>query len=254
MAVQFRDFFIGAELIWAGWLLLVVIWIVWTRRFFRGLSLRRARRLAKDERGVSYTLAFVFTCPVYLTLCCLIFETSMLLMTKIGTVYSAYAGARAAATWEAMQPGLRDERVRQAAAMALASIVSTGNLSEDAGPAALVPDEKGLPANAEQQADQYVAALEAFSRGAVDREKLRRHYLRVAARTSVTVEIPKKVRGGDVTVTVEYRAPFIIPGIAKILDPDHTAPYEMPIRTTVTLNLEYPVSANGTVGIDYRSY
>jgi hypothetical protein len=53
---------------------------------------------------------------------------------------------------------------------------------------------------------------------------------------------------------VEYRAPFLAPGVGRILDPDHQEPFEYVIRSTVTLTLEHPRSADGTLGIDYQSF
>ena len=240
-----HSFIDGAEWIWAIWLISLTAGAWMTLRAMKRRSRFRWADL-RGERGVSYTLSFVITFPIYVLICMTIFETTMLVMTKIGTVYAAYAGSRSLVVWEAMRPDLRDDRVRQAVVTGLAPFVVSSNAtgSETGDP----------PANAQTHAENYVDALEKFSGNDVLRDKLIAHVRRVSARVTLTRVIPVRKHGEEASVEVEFRAPLITPGVARLLDPDHAYPYEIPIRSSVRMTLECPETPDGTLGIDYRSF
>ncbi len=243
---RLSEFFYGAELIWLMWTALVPVWVTGTVWLFRRVRLRNPLTVWRDESGLSYTLAFVLTVPLYLLLCCVFCEVTLLLLAKFGTVYAAYAGARSAVVWETMSPGMREDRVREAVVVALTPFAVQGRNSGS--------PEASAPWGASSHADDYVQALQKFSGSEVRREKLKRHFLDVAGRTSVKTRIREHKRGAPVEVTVTYRAAFLTPGVARLLDPDHAWPYEYPITSSTTLNLEYPVSRDGRLGINYKSF
>jgi hypothetical protein len=270
--------FAGADFLALLWVALVLVWSLWTVRLARRVRFARVRQVLRGQHGLSYTLAFVLTMPIYLLTCLMIGEVTLLLMTKVGTVYAAYAGARSAAVWEAMDPALKDKRIRQAVVNGMAPFAMSGEMNV-AGPA-------GIPsADDVRFAGEYVTSLALYSRlrpnlgtptGIPDGDvetvaayleshgpntgrklNVRRvlaHYVGVAARTKYAVEIPVRKHGEKVTCEVTYRAPFITPGVGRLLDPDGSWPYEFPVSSKVTLTLELPKSSDGTLGIAYRSF
>lgn len=241
-----HSFIDGFEGIWALWLIsltlgVVVIWrLVKKRSRFRWAELR-------GEQGVSYTLSFVITMPVYALILVTIAETTMLVLAKVGTVYAAYAGSRSLVVWETMQPSnLRDDRVRQAVVTALSPFVISSNASGS---------ENGTPpGNAQKHAESYVDQLEEFSGETVRREKLINHVKNVSARTTITPQIPNRRHGEEAWVDVEFRAPLFTPGAARLLDPDRKYPYEYPIKSSVRMTLECPETPDQKLGIDYRAF
>ena len=241
------EFISGAELIWVIWLVLIPVWTIFTIKLFQQCRLRNPLHVWREEAGLSYTLAFVLTVPLYLMICSLFFEVTLLLLAKLGTMYAAYAGARSAVVWESISPAsLRSVRVRQAVVSALAPFAIQAR--NPGSPVGVSSDED------QQFADDYVIALEQFSETVIRREKIRQHVLDVAGKTSVSIDISRYRAGADVIVTVEFRATFLTPVIARLLDPDQTFPYEYPIKSRTTLNLERPVSEDGRLGIDYRAF
>lgn len=235
----------------------MVIWGVWTIRIFSRCrvilptscswnSVLKWRHILTSEGGLSYSLAYVLTFPLYLTLCLLIFETTLLLMTKIGTVYAAYAGARSAVVWDSMKPNLGSDRIQQSVVSALIPFAMSG---DDRTSTAGNP-----PVSAQRHAQNFKDSYERFGQRSVQANVLFVHYKRVAARTKIDVSIPNRKHGEDVTVKVRYRSPFLVPGIGRLLDADHAYPFEVEISSTVTLTLERPLNAQGTLGIDYQSY
>ena len=240
------DFIRGAELLWILWTALAVISIVWTIKLVGRIRVRNPARVWKEEDGLSYTLAFVFTIPLYLLICCVFCEVTLLMLAKFGTVYGAYAGARSAVVWEAMSPSLREDRVREATVTAITPFTIQ---ARNPGSSPSIP---GISAQA--HAADYVKALSRFSGSAVREQHLRQHFADVAGKTRVSVNFTEKRRGAPVEVTVTYRAAFLVPGVARLMDPDHQFPYEYPITSSTAMHLEWPVSENGRLGIDYRSY
>lgn len=240
------DFVRGAEFLWFLWIVLASVCVLGTVRLVRSIRLRNPARVWREEDGLSYTLAFVLTIPLYLLICCMFCEVTLLLLAKFGTVYGAYAGARSAVVWEAMSPSLRQDRVREATVTAIAPFTIQ---AKNPGSAPSVPS-----VSAELHAADYVKALSRFSGSAVREGHLRQHFAEVAGKTNVSVKFSSMKRGAPVEVTVTYRAAFLVPGVARLMDPDHQYPFEYPITSSTVMHLEWPVSENGRLGIDYRSY
>ena len=212
--------------------------------------------LVCGERGAAYSLAYVMVVPVFLAFLSLVFEAGQLMLGKMATMYAAHCGARSLAVWSSARPeDVRTARVEQSVRTAMAPFMSgrkrDGSFSFS--PSALL------------QAEEFKHAYEAYSafdraprRGAGQRyearpataEALRIKYRNAVSRTEVTqvADDPASVQ-----VTVEYSAPLYVPGVTRFLDPDGSWPYEFPIRTTARLPNERPVSADGTIGIDYHS-
>jgi len=69
--------------------------------------------------------------PIYILLLCLVIETTMGLIAKIGTVYSAYAAARNAIVYSSIDPASADERARHAAVRAMVPFASSGQRHTD---------------------------------------------------------------------------------------------------------------------------
>jgi hypothetical protein len=238
-----RSLFDGAQAQWAGWFLLLMVWMLWTPRLFRRDRRSSLWQVVRGEAGLSYAMGFVLTVPIYSLLCLTIVESTLLLSAKVGTVCAAYAGARSAAVWEAF-PALKQDRLEQSVVSNLTPFVLSGEDSTAGSPRA----------NAQAHAQDYVKVLEKFREKPVIQSVMLPHFRRVASRTQVTVDIPRKRQGQDATCTVEYRAPFLTPGVGRLFDPDGREPFEIPIRSTVTLTLEFPKSANGSLGIAYKPF
>jgi hypothetical protein len=217
------------------------------------------RRLAGEE-GVSYALPFVLLLPFCLFFVLTVFQVAFLLLAKLGTLHAAHAGARSAAVWQSAQPAaLRAPRVRQAVFTALAPFA--GGNSGDAATAGAPPGE------ATAGAQEFAEAYTGYTRGAPaprqiplaglpagpSPDGLQSKYLCAAARTTVGIDFGKQNRG-DVTVTVTYRVPLLIPVVARWLSQGGNGPYEYQITSAATLPGEAPVSATGTLGIKYSSF
>jgi Flp pilus assembly protein TadG len=243
----------GVEWVWLAWLvgLAVVLRMA-------GQALRRWRRpcwqqLARGEEGVSYTLSYVLTVPIYMCFVCLVFETSWLLLAKIGTLYAAHAGARSAVVWSTATPegnwsddtalnNERNNRIQRSVWTAMTPFVTLGT-----------GDPPSSGGAASSQADKYADAYQAYTGSDASRTTLRRRYLTAVSRTSCAPLMPNIPLSGDVKVTVTYQAPLHIPGVSRFLDPNGQAPYKYTITSSATLISEAPVSSDGTLGIDYRS-
>ena len=209
---------------------------------------RPASGVIADQEGASYTLGFVLTVPLYLLFVLMILESTMLLMTKIATVYSACAGARSMVVWHNFDENLAEQRRRQAVVSALTPfVVATDSQGSQSGSSR--PD-------ATQESRDYVAALESYSGVSADRLKVQRRYRRVDARTQLTVEntVDEHSTAQLVAVTVRYRAPLFVPVVARLLDQDGVYPYERIVTSTFTMPLEQIRSDDGTLGIYYQPH
>ncbi|HZV06361.1 MAG TPA: hypothetical protein VE999_14875 [Gemmataceae bacterium] len=238
----------GVEWVWLVWLasLSIVLKMSW-----RALGRWRRPRwgvLVRGEEGVSYSLSYILVLPVYLLFVCLVFESTWLLLAKVGTLYAAHAGARSAVVWSSAQPtNLRTTRINQSVWSAMTPFV-TGT-----------PSWQGLSGDAFGQATDYATAYNLYSPASGDPNAqpgfgtMMNRYFAAASRTSWQMQVDTSRPDGDLTVTVTYRAPLHIPGAARILNPNGQPPNEYSITSSATLPNEAPASANGTLGIDYES-
>jgi Flp pilus assembly protein TadG len=236
----------SVEAVWILWLLGLLVLGVGLVRAWRSWRWPGWTALHRDESGASYTLSYAIAFPLYFLLVCVVFESTLILYAKLGTMYAAYAGARSTIVWQLAEPqSLQQERPRQAVFTALAPFASPSpQQAATQGPP---------PPNAAGQAAEFVTAFQMHARDRTPAAALTRKYLSAAARTRIDVTIDDSRSDGDVRVTVTYRAPLYIPGVGRILAPNHSWPYEYPITSTAVLPNEAPLSARKTLGIDYRS-
>ena len=132
----------GITVLWAcsvvglAWLIVAA-----ARRARRNLG--RLRDLSGED-GFAYSLGFLLTMPFLMVVVALVVETTLLLASKAGTFYAAYAAARSAIVWDTAQPpGVGDERIRLAAVHAIAPFASSnpahlsGDLEDSASGSAI---------------------------------------------------------------------------------------------------------------------
>lgn len=255
------DIFEGVEVVWALWAFAVGILLGGLVRLARRLRRPSLSAAARDESGLSYTLSYVMAIPVYLFFLCAAYEATWLLVAKIGTLYAAHAGARAAVVWESAQPAdRRDDRIAQSVHTAMAPFATTSYrhlmLAGGAPPDAFLAMEEFVLAYEQyssKSAAQAPPRPRPYRQTNAPPESLRLWYLNAAARTEYRYEVDRNRPDGPVRFTVTYRAPLRIPIIARWLDPDGGAPYEFPVRSYATLPNEAPDTRDRTLGIDYRS-
>jgi Flp pilus assembly protein TadG len=236
----------GVEWIWLVWLASLAIVFKLSCQALRRWRRPRWGVLARGEEGVSYSLAYVLVIPFYMLFVCVVFETTWLLLAKVGTMYAAHAGARSAVVWKSAQPAnLQTPRINQSVWTAMTPF-TTGS-----------PSGLNNIFEALGQAADYELAYGLYSRASSDANAkpglgtMGKRYLNAASRTTCDVGSPQP--DGTLTVTVTYRAPLHIPGAARILNPSGWWTNEYAIRSTAKLPNEAPASANGTLGIDYQS-
>lgn len=130
------EVFRGVEWIWAAWLISLIVLVRGLIRLPFAARRPTLLTLAQCDRGASYSLAYVFVVPIYMLFLCVVFETSMLLAAKIGTMYAAHAGVRSAVVWQSAKhkdgQQIRGERIRQSVRTAMAPFVS--NRKSDIAP------------------------------------------------------------------------------------------------------------------------
>ncbi len=198
----------------------------------------------QNEQGSAYTLSYVMVLPFVAVLVMLTAETAMILLTKLGTSYAAYAAARTAIVWE---PSASEEVTIQKATQAAAQAITpfANGLSSDTktnlGTAPLEED--------------YVKVLQASSGTKASMGYVRKKYRYSQNATSVSVV---KVQNGgeaepweyDLQCTVEYRYAFHVPFIARFYgSPDG----RMVITSKSSLPSESPKNTEQALGISYAS-
>ena len=238
----------GVEGVWLVWLASVLVVLKLSVQALRRWRRPRWAELARGEEGVSYSLSYVLVFPFYLLFVCLVFETTWLLLAKVGTMYAAHAGARSAVVWASAKPdNLRTTRINQSVWTAMTPFV-TGS-----------PSWLSVQGDAFGQSLEYAAAYDFYVSSDDPNAKppfttLTNRYLTAASRTTWSPPNFNNVpANGDLTLTVTYRAPLHIPGAVRILSTNVWAQNEYAITSSVTLPNEAPASADGTLGIEYES-
>jgi hypothetical protein len=225
------------------------IWVLWALAGGALMVLAwRARRVpgprcvCDPEGGFDYTVNLVATLPALVLMVCLAVETSMILTTKLGTAYAAYAAARSGLVWEVHGPLEAQRKAEQAAVLAMAPF-SSGLLRVDSQ-----ADD-----SASQAASAYAAAYRAATQGPVTQPYLVAQYLRAAR--STTVDLPE-ISGSSLTARVVYRYPFRFRIIGSLLadsvDPE-TGERSRTIVTTVHLTPQEALDGPRPLGIPYQS-
>lgn len=243
-----HDFFESFEAIAVIWVLSSVAVAVITIIALNRIRWKHIRAVIRDEDGAGYTLSYVMTIPLYLILVCAVVETSLMLVAKIGTVYSAYSAARTASVWQPMT-GTRGaaQHVQRAAAQSFVPFAS--GIARDNG-----------STTQSRQMNEYLKAYRDHCRY-LGTQPNYENYLRskfaysqraVAARIDVDA-----VQGGEkwqeeITAKVSYRFPFHVPLMGMLLGtPDGANGYYYEISSDVTLENENPRNEQKDLGIDY---
>lgn len=200
-------------------------------------TFRITGQILRNEGGGAYTLSYVMVLPILMLLTCVIVETTLMMCARIGTIYAAFSGARTAIVWSSANDNWSDveDRVEQAAIQSF------------------VPFASGMGANgaAPNRAADYVASYSSFADDSVSDGYIRAKYANAEKRLKVTTTGAPGSYDSDISVTVEYRFRFNIPGIGKLIGEQDADGYSFPLRSTVTLQNEGPKNDQLNMGIGY---
>jgi hypothetical protein len=208
------------------------------------------RHVARDEEGAAYTLSYVMVIPMYALLMCAIVEMALMLTSKLGTTYAAYAAARSASVWSSAAEWEQvEEKAKQAAIHAMVPFASgTQPIFDPTSPNG-VPDNIG---GATVDAGMYIAAYQRYAKKPVSIEYLGKKYAYASFNTTVEIEGPPEKWDADITAKVTYRFPFNVPGVGRLFgEPNLLGRYFFSISSTVTLPNEGPQNDSKTLGIGY---
>jgi hypothetical protein len=275
--------------IWIIWACCLATMVVFVYRSVARYGWPNLRHFLDDERGASYALPYVLTFPVVMLIFCLIVQTTLILLVKMGTMYAAYASARAAIVWRSSDPedeakGAEAARFYAGRAAALAMTPFSSGYDEHLeqiypGVALRAIQNNRLPVAGlstvalDQLLDVYTgmytrmgsdATEPAGHSGIIDqpnrlanREYVQNKLLFAALATDVEFSSDIKPWNEDVEVKVKYLMPLHIPGVARILANQTGGPLFNPqyfareITTTVKLPSEAPKTDNHLLGIPY---
>ncbi len=237
------ELFRSVESIWLIWIFSCIGLGALTVAGLSRIRWRRAiPRFPRDERGAAYALSYVMVVPLYFIFVCLVVETSHILVTKAGTVYAAFAGARTAVVWESAEPG--EVRIRTMIAARQAFVPFATGLKI---PGATVP-----PATSTH--NRY---LETYKELLDDRPVSDGYLLTKLANTDTALDVDYRAPASwsdDVQVNVVYRFRFHVPVIGHALGTRAEDGYRyFNIATTVRLQNEGPQNATQRTGISYAS-
>jgi hypothetical protein len=85
----------------------------------------------------------------------------------------------------------------------------------------------------------------------VSESYIRAKYSNAAGRLKVTVNGPPDSHDSNISVTVEYRFRFNIPGVGKLMGEKGDDGYYFPLKSTATLQNEGPKNERQDMGIGY---
>ena len=198
---------------------------------------RLLQNLVRDEHGGAYTLSYVMVIPILMLLTCLIIESTLMMMAKVGTSYAAFSGARTAIVWSSASDNwdLAENRIEKAAIQSF------------------VPFSSGMGAqgSAPNEASAYSSSYTAFVDEPVSESYIRAKYSNAARRLKVTVSGPPRSHDSEIKVTVAYRFRFNMPGIGKLIGEKDDDGYSFPLKSTATLQNEGPKNQQQDLGIGY---
>lgn len=253
------ELFRGMGPVWACWAVGAAVVVGGFAAAARRVRAPRLRAVAGDESGASYSLGFVLVAPLYLCFLLVVYESTLLLVAKVGTMYAAHAAARSAVVWQTAEPArLRRDRTDQATFTAMAPFVSArprdiklfripGSAYKQSGEMAGV---YALYSRAAAAAPAPV--VRPYPRGNAPWDYVVRKYLNAASRTTYEIGGDARAPGADTTAVVRYRAPLYFPGVSRFLA-DGGPPYEYVIESKAVLPNETPTSADRRLGIGYQS-
>jgi hypothetical protein len=240
--------FRSVEIIWIFWVVSIVLLWIKTRQLVRSPFPGTWREFLAEESGAAYTLSYVFSFPIYMTLVCTVIETSLVLVVKIGTMYACYAGARSASVWLPAKPEIAAAKIERAVVQAFTPFAE-GN--------PVHTQRLGVSPTMTSAGFEYHAAYAKYAanRARAPREYLARKYSFAEKALTVHWTPANPVENQDITLTVTYQMPLHIPGAARILGHPNG---RYPITSRAILQNEGPKRESGfnpdrPMGIDYRS-
>lgn len=197
------------------------------------------RRLALEEDGAAYTLSYVMVIPTYALLMCMIIESVLMLVAKLGTEYSAFAAARTASVWSSATTW--EKALEKAKAAATKSITPFASGTHG-----------GLTKAVSVDALAYVAAYEAYGKHSISEKYLLSKYGYAQEHVKVEIAGPPEHWDSDITAKVTYEFPFNIPGIARLLGKRGAdGNYYFNLTSAATVPNEGPQDDRKTIGIGY---
>jgi hypothetical protein len=218
------------------------------------LAMTRARHLTlaelrRSEIGGSYSIAILMVLPLFVTLLAFFIECNQLMLAKLGLGYATFSAARSAAAWQPIDLYFADSESRLKARCHLAAARTLTPFISGAQPTAPTI----IDAMARSRVDQVFDAYQR-QRGTagVSRSYLSQKFFNACAATTIdAVRISKSSASAAdrIAVTVTYRAPFLLPGIGRLLgEPvvaatgDAGIDYVRPMTTTVECPIDYSLA------------
>lgn len=258
------EFLYSVEDVFIFWLISMGMLAVLLYRSLAGLRRWASLRVfLANEDGASYALPYLMTFPFYLLTVCLVIQTSIILITKIGVMHAAHAAARSAVVWKPfeeeglVEQGLTAEKSRNAAVLAITPFASGQKAHEllwqknfsalHRVPEALI--DGFSYASLYKQLAQHSEAKDSPQNLAY----VRRKFVLASAMTEVKIESEETVFNAPLHAEVSFRMPILVPGTGRLLGKMHSTEkgYYRDVRARATLPLETPISNSQTLGIDY---
>jgi hypothetical protein len=225
---------------------LFMLWLIEKPRA-RSRSRRSWQFLLRSECGAAYTLSYVMVVPIFAWLMCLIAESVVMMSAKLGTEYAAFVAARTASVWSSAGGWKKaEEKGREAAFQAFVPFASGTQPIRplDAGKVASIVGNRRTAA--------FLLANKEFASQSVSAKYLTKKYLNAHMALNVTFDGAPSAWNSPIKVTAEYRYPFQVPGIGRLLGKRGLdGRFYYPLRTTVSLPNEGPQNKTQTLGIGY---
>lgn len=248
--MEWTEIFRSVELVWLTLILALVGAILSARHIRRSWQPLRWKDVLRDEQGGPYMIAYVLTFPILVLTVCAIVQSSLILITKTGTMYAAFAAARSAVVCVPAEPsGEARQQVRRAAVNAMAPFAThnSDHLLRLGGPSGSIGD-----------AALYVAAYKLYSQnGNAPASYLMKKYVNASAGMRSVSWTPDRPQPEDtLELTLNYDMPLYIPWFARLLG--HPGGI-FPIETRIKMNSEAAIGrerqpSGRPMGIDYRSF
>ncbi|NND98971.1 MAG: hypothetical protein HKN47_16765 [Pirellulaceae bacterium] len=240
------------EIYWVAWVITGLVSVASTVLLVKRINWRRCMQLFSSEDGAAYTLSYVMVIPLYLLMVFTFAELSLMMIAKMGTVYSAFGAARTAIVWDtATDSGDLMDKVNRSAVQTMTPFAS--------GMTELRYQRGGAGLDETDQEERFMDAYDEFTQSD---SKVARRYVqakfRYASRaTSVTIDrnsTGDETWDEDIRATIRYDYPFVFPVLGRILlIPKKDGAHTKTIKTVVRLQNEIPHNDERRLGISYAS-
>ncbi len=257
-------FFEGVVDVWLVWIVSVLAIVALSYRAFRFPRWKTVFVFLNDERGASYAIPYVLTFPIYLTFICWTIQSTMILMTKFGTVQAAHMAARTAVVWRSADQNdqsrgwnLAEQKAQHAAALSLTPVASGFSRFQvlyATYPGALSRSVRAIPGSIVY--DQLYRRFAQQTEAGNDLAKasyVKQKYIYAAAMTRVALQESANRFNGELNVQVSHRMPLHVPLTGRLfgrLDLTRKAFYR-DIEASTVMPLDTPESPSLRLGIDY---